>query len=95
MRLLKLVRDCGGLGVLSVASLLSGCATTAAVSTVPVELLRDCPVPQVSTRTNGELVVGILALRKALRECNDDKSALRFHYNIQDDLDSPQLQEFR
>jgi hypothetical protein len=74
--------------VFGVLLLLGGCATTAAPET-PAELMQDCPAPLVSTRTNGELAEGILALRAALRQCNDDKAALRFHYDVPDYRDRP------
>ena len=43
----------------------------------PQELLVDCPVPIVETRTNGGLAAGLLAYSSALAYCNNDKQALR------------------
>ena len=41
------------------------------------ELLRDCPSPVLTYRTNGELAEAIIAWRNALAVCNIDKATLR------------------
>lgn len=68
-----------GMGLL--ALLLAGCAHTQAPQVIrevpPAALLEDCATPQAQLRTNGDLADHILALRFALRECNNDKAALR------------------
>lgn len=43
----------------------------------PAPLLADCPTPELQLDTNGALAAGILTLRRALDDCNADKSALR------------------
>lgn len=43
----------------------------------PVELLQDCPVPQLIGRTNRFLAEGYEARGAALEACNADKAALR------------------
>jgi hypothetical protein len=62
------------------ALLMASCAAVTPTSTKllpPASLLADCPAPAPTVSTNGELVDYILALRGALRLCNDDKAALR------------------
>lgn len=58
---------------------LSGCSTTSSLirELPPPELLRDCPSPVVTYRTNGELAEAIIAWRNALAKCNIDKATLR------------------
>lgn len=54
-------------------------ALTACASQVkaPPPYLEACPHPVVDRTTNGGLADGIRAYRQALRDCNDDKAALR------------------
>ncbi len=63
------------------ALVLAGCAHTQPPQVIrelpPAALLEDCPVPVADLATNGALVDHILSLRYALRECNNDKAALR------------------
>lgn len=62
------------------ALLLASCATVTPPTTKllpPASLLAECPAPRAALSTNGALVDYILALRNALRLCNDDKAALR------------------
>lgn len=57
---------------------LAGCATKYAQQTLPPEhLLLPCPVPAVQAETNGALARTVLAFKRALQDCNDDKAALR------------------
>jgi hypothetical protein len=56
--------------------LLALTACAAQVRTLP-PYLEDCLHPVVDTSTNGGLARGLLAYRRALRVCNDDKAALR------------------
>lgn len=67
-------------GSLLAALALSGCAgsTPLLVRDLPPEvLLQDCPEPPANIRTNKDLAEWALALRQALRVCNNDKAALR------------------
>lgn len=43
----------------------------------PVELMRDCPVPEVDVMTNGALASTLLRYIDALEQCNIDKESLR------------------
>lgn len=44
----------------------------------PVSLLNDCAEPSpIGVTTNGELLSYVGQLRSVLRNCNDDKAALR------------------
>ena len=57
---------------------LPACSTVQTVRESPSpELLRHCPEPIVSVRTNGELAEATLAYKDALQKCNIDKAALR------------------
>lgn len=53
-----------------------GC-TALEVRQPPAALLAPCAEPAVDATTNGGLVKSLLAMREALRLCNDDKTALR------------------
>lgn len=58
--------------------LLPACSTVQIVRQTPSpELLRHCPEPIVSVRTNGELAQALQSTRAALALCNIDKAALR------------------
>jgi hypothetical protein len=63
------------------ATLAAGCAAVKAPQTgfltPPAELMADCPAPQGSAATNGDLVQWILDLRASLADCNNDKASLR------------------
>lgn len=69
------------------ASVLAGCAAPSngpqivreiEYVGVPQHLLIDCPrVDLRLLRTNGELAQAVLTQDKSLRDCNDDKSAIR------------------
>ena len=39
--------------------------------------MEPCPEPKLQVKTNGDLADAVLALRGALRDCNDTKEALR------------------
>lgn len=59
---------------------LAGCATKPpqVVRIAPPEpLLAPCKAPDVDLRTNRALAESFLAIRRALQECDDDKTALR------------------
>ena len=59
---------------------LGACGTlkpVAQISVPPADLLADCPEPSSDFRTNGDLAVGFVNMRGALRRCNADKAALR------------------
>jgi len=59
---------------------LSGCfATPGPVvrEKPPANLLADCPMPTVYLTHNGGLAQGIGRLRDSIKNCNDDKKALR------------------
>jgi hypothetical protein len=74
MRLINLA------AVIAVLMALSGCqalAPTVLKLMPPAELLQDCPSPEYSVRSNGDLAKAILAERNALALCNNDKGALR------------------
>jgi hypothetical protein len=53
-----------------------GCAQVT-VRQPPEVLLADCAEPEARITTNRELAEAYLAMRRALRLCNADKSALR------------------
>lgn len=59
--------------------LLPGCATRPEYvrELPPVELLRNCPAPDVKVETNGELASTLRGYIDALAQCNIDKEALR------------------
>lgn len=64
-----------------VTGLLVGCSVIP-TSKVPVELpptalLQECPIPEATVATNGQLAQWALSLKYALKLCNDDKAALR------------------
>lgn len=62
------------------ALLLAGCSTPPARvlrDLPPQDLLQDCEEPTSPLQTNRHLAEHILALRTALRLCNNDKAALR------------------
>lgn len=69
------------LGALMMASC---AAVTHPTSTLkpPESLLMDCPEPGGRPQTNGQLADYALALRNALRVCNNDKAALREWYEV-------------
>lgn len=68
-------------GSLLLVALLAGCASTPPVSEAPTsDLLMDCPAPAVRVKTNGEMADTLSKYRTALKECNDDKAALREFY---------------
>ena len=72
------------LSSLVVVLLLAGCATTPPVYEAPSsDLLMDCPAPAVRVKTNGEMADTLSKYRTALKECNDDKAALREFYKTQ------------
>jgi hypothetical protein len=50
----------------------------------PLELIRDCPHPELQVRVNSDLAEGILAYRDSLSKCNIDKQALREWADIKD-----------
>lgn len=60
--------------------LLVGCATAPVTLPPPEDLLLDCLAPAISVKTNGEMADTLSKFRTALRECNDDKAALRKLY---------------
>lgn len=65
---------------LFLALALAGCASApprVLQSGPPASLLEPCYEPAGAPQTNGELLGYALALRDALRGCNDDKAALR------------------
>lgn len=67
--------------IMLTALLMASCASVTPSGSPPWHLLQDCPDP--ATRvpaTNGELVRDRRVLKLALRECNDDKRALREWY---------------
>lgn len=62
--------------------ILAGCATPTpdtvyVEQAVPVELSRDCPIPVIRARTNGELAETVKQLEQALVLCNLDKASIR------------------
>ncbi len=59
-----------------IVTLAAGCSTIE-VRQPPAALLAPCTDPDIDVTTNGALVRSLLAYRRALRLCNDDKSALR------------------
>lgn len=65
-------------GLLAMVSLL-GCSSTPVVTVaVPsATWTAPCPEPILSLETNGDMAKTVLALRLALKECNDDKASLR------------------
>lgn len=68
-------------GILCACVALTGCASTPPVSEQPTsDLLMDCPAPAVRVKTNGEMADTLSKYRTALKECNDDKAALREFY---------------
>lgn len=72
-------RIAGFLAAVSTLMLL-GCASAPVETgfrTPPAALLEDCPIPAVQTKTNGDLADGVIALRQAIKTCNNDKEALR------------------
>lgn len=71
-----------GLIVLCLMMCLTACSTTAYKPQgdvrVPPELLRPCPLPETpKDRTVGGLVTWIQEARVVIRDCDDDKRALR------------------
>jgi hypothetical protein len=61
--------------------LLASCASVTPSGNPPWHLLQDCPDPATAVpATNGELVRQRRLLKLSLRECNDDKKALREWY---------------
>lgn len=65
----------------ALALLLAGCAHThlpgTQIVTPPGVLMADCPHPEGSAGTNGDLARWLLAYREALKLCNNDKEGLR------------------
>lgn len=57
--------------------MLVGCASTPVVVQPPASLLGPCTVASRAVVTNIDLFTYTLELRSALRDCDDDKSALR------------------
>ncbi len=67
--------------------LLAGCAGVQPKPEAPnADLLMDCPTPTVQAKTNGQLASTLLAYRDALKNCNDDKAALREFYKDTHDV---------
>lgn len=65
--------------LLAAVALLSGCASTPVYvrEVPPAALLEPCEEPASTLETNKDLAEWALALRTALRVCNNDKEALR------------------
>jgi hypothetical protein len=66
--------------VMLTALLAASCATVAPDQPAlrpPGALMQDCQAPPWQAGTNGALASTALALREALRLCNNDKAALR------------------
>lgn len=57
------------------ALLMASCATVAPKP--PYALLLECPEPEMTFQTNGELAVYAQRLRDSLQGCNRDKESLR------------------
>lgn len=62
---------------------MAGCSTTQPEG-VPETLLKDCTPPVVDPSTNAGLARGVLEYDAVLRDCNDDKAALRLYFNIKE-----------
>ena len=65
--------------ILSLGLLLAACSTPPTTS-APLHLMQPCPEPAVQLKTNGDLARAYIEYRRALRVCNDDKTALLEHY---------------
>jgi hypothetical protein len=57
--------------------MLVGCAATPVIEQPPASLLGPCTVASRALVTNIDLFIYTLELRTALRDCDDDKTALR------------------
>lgn len=58
---------------------LAGCESFPKQVTIPENLLAPCEAPVVDPRSNAGLSDGLVAYHEALKNCNDDKAAIREH----------------
>ncbi len=66
--------------LLALGFVLMGCGAVLPVTDKaypPVGLVQDCPVPRYRMEYNKDLAEAIVLLKGALKECNNDKAALR------------------